>query len=96
MSLHLSDIAEDLTYFFKKQANGEQTNAFLCDRVGSTIWHSTFPRNPQTNTHDMHYTINIKYLERLTGDMTAKILKETDGNKRVLRLTTGNIKQAVI
>lgn len=95
VSVHLSDIAEDLTYFYRKYPNGEQMNAFLCDRIGSTIWHSTFPRNPRTNTHDQHHTINIKYFEQMSDDMIRKILLDKDGSKRISRLTTGNTKQTV-
>lgn len=95
VSVHLSDIAEDLTYFLKKYPNGDQVNGFLCDRIGSTIWHSTFPRNPQINTHDMHYTVNIKYFEKLSDDMMRKILLEKDGIDQISQWATGNIKQMV-
>lgn len=94
--MHLSDLAEDLIYFFNRYPNGEQINAFLCDKSGSTIWHSTFPRNHNSINHETHNTIDIKYFEKFSDDMEKKILSEKEGTKRVSNWSTGNQKQVVI
>lgn len=96
VSMHLSDLAEDLIYFFNRYPNGEQINAFLCDKSGSTIWHSTFPRNHNSINHETHNTIDIKYFEKFSDDMEKKILSEKEGTKRVSNWSTGNQKQVVI
>lgn len=43
----------------------------------------------------MHYTVNIKYFEKLSDEMMRKILLEKDGIDQISQWATGNIKQMV-
>lgn len=93
--MYLSDVAEDLIYHFNQYSNDEsQSYGFLCDKNGVTIWHPTFPR-PNIITYDATYATDIKYFEKVPGNIRQRWLNDETGIVQISKANSSNRKKSV-
>lgn len=95
ISIHMSDLAEDLIYHFNQYSNEGETYAFLCDKNGTTIWHPSFPR-PNIVSYEPTYTTDIIYFEKVPENIRQRWLNEHDGIVQISKVKARNKKKSVI